>query len=1590
MEVDKHVFQGMQQDSSEIYQDSNMLRDALNIRITDRDNPTQFAITAEKGANLIFNDITGKYIGHCRINSNSIIVFTQDASSTYIFNFTYNDNKIAKALIAQTVQPILDNTVGLKTLFMYESEEVQKVYWVQQTRPPRVINIAKYIKTPDTAISNTSIFNFVPELQLNETIDIEKIYGGGIFSPGVIQYGITYYNLYGQESNLAIVSPLYYISDIDKAGDPSKSYSNSFKITVENIDTNFEYMRIYSIHRTSLDQVPTVHIVKDIKISKNVSTETVIDNGSYQETIDPTLLLYIGGKEFYAGAITQKDNTLFLGNIHLTDRDLKFIECFKNTSGIQFVRKIKENKIKENIQDTYIINQCYQKIQNLSKQYSGTFKYKQKYRLGLQGQYKDGTWTPPIFIKNDIINDVSYPKIEYKDGIYKVITYSYESTIKNLPNEELQKIGVKKLRAVIVYPKFTDKRAIAQGILCPTVFNYYNRMTNAPFAQSSWFFRPVYNTKYKGSPLYGEKRGDYIPFNNLDVLPKTEIGNASPVDKIPKEANDKYNSLFFIDENIVTFHSPDLDYNEDLWSIDYTGYELQIIGAIPLNSIYGNVNIEPKSPPKSSSGGPIFKPVGYVNNQFNVFDINGGAVGGSWWQDVAVKEKDDKIMTSKGMVNWLVSTWQRTGSLNNDFNHEKGDAQSSILQKKQISNIKVFNSAEISPNILTYDPQDIQLVMNYGEQTVNYLDLPYLQQSIQYQGNIDTLLPTSEEYYIGQTNDVDISGPFYSKSPVRMKYLSSPHLVISLPSKYEEISDTSGNKSTQSIATLLPRVKFYEDFSGDKDYELPDWYYKYTGNQINPSEDYPGDSGFNIMNVYYIGYYYDDTKMTDFNQNDKWVISQKPNLDATEYGNWAVCKISGNKPLENNNINTKAGYIPDTVNNAYPIMHILPGCTLGIPIKDLKVPIPQNDQLTAEEIEEIKKAIVTIFENSDNNDYFGLNIKLDVKNLGAITISSDKEFVYAVLSATGEQQNIYGYVSKEITAHPFEPGENDSAAPWANSKVVGCKFQEATVDSSGTITTPTQDNIQRPDKFKFKRDLLWKNIKDESGLPDVFQDKENNTYFKKPSPYLLLAEIVRKGADDEDSEYNKNLFGGTSEQAINNNMWVPAGKAIKITNLNQINLLYEYGDCFFGRYDCLKTYAANLDDENQVVEIGSFPCESWINFDGRYDNRIGMLTNWTTNNTNFNKINPIYSQKDNFFNYNKLPDEFYYHNSFTNQITWSLTKSNGADIDVWTNIALANTLDVDGTNGQITDLFSLGDNIFCLQEDALNQILYNDRVQIQPSDGVPIEIANSGKVSGIRTIDDTIGMQNPFGICKGEKTIYFIDGDNPGLYGFNGQQIQNISTPNKMFQWHKSNNLGIEWTPKYNPDKSGIRLAYDYRFNDLYYLPNDNRSALNYSALLGTYISKYSLNDILGMECLGGKLIGFGKGGEETQTYMYELFNGNIYLGESSSEISFISTDKTDSVKIFDTMDVDGGVYKDNKEFYEGENICPVEDVTVTNDYQSATGSNFKKKFRLWRTQFPRDKRQRIRNPWTQIKLILNNSTIAQPKINSVTVHYTK
>ena len=60
------------------------------------------------------------------------------------------------------------------------------------------------------------------------------------------------------------MSSLYYNSNYNRRGSTWEIVNNSFNITIENIDTNFDFLRIYSITRTSIDATPILKRVADI------------------------------------------------------------------------------------------------------------------------------------------------------------------------------------------------------------------------------------------------------------------------------------------------------------------------------------------------------------------------------------------------------------------------------------------------------------------------------------------------------------------------------------------------------------------------------------------------------------------------------------------------------------------------------------------------------------------------------------------------------------------------------------------------------------------------------------------------------------------------------------------------------------------------------------------------------------------------------------------------------------------------------------------------------------------------------------------------------------------------------------------------------------------------------------------------------------------------------------------------------------------------------------------------------------------------------------------------------------------------------
>jgi hypothetical protein len=472
--------------------------------------------------------------------------------------------------------------------------------------------------------------------------------------------------------------------------------------------------------------------------------------------------------------------------------------------------------------------------------------------------------------------------------------------------------------------------------------------------------------------------------------------------------------------------------------------------------------------------------------------------------------------------------------------------------------------------------------------------------------------------------------------------------------------------------------------------------------------------------------------------------------------------------------------------------------------------------------------------------------------------------------------------------------------------------------------------------------------------------------------YLYLAEL-----------YNDNItnrFGGQTEEAFENNIWLPGGEPINLLNadgtpVSYASLTYTEGDTFLERYDCLKTYSYTLEDQNSVTEIVSFMCETRVNIEGRYDRNRGQLNNLTMTPENFNKVNKVYSQKNNFFNYRGINHSKFNLNYFPNTVTWTKEKQLGSIIDTWTNITMASTLDLDGDKGEVISLNTYNNEIFCFQRKGFSNILFNSRVQIPASDGMPIEITNGMKVSGKRYVSNTIGCSNKWSIVESPSGLYFIDNETNSMYLFNGE-VKSISDSLGMRQWVNENNTHINWNPV---TYENFRGFYDKNNNDVYFV--NNNWCLCYSELIGQFTSFMSYEKVPAMFNVGSEFYAFNN------NKLWQQFNGdyNMFFGQYKPySITVVANADEPADKIFNTVEF-------RADAYDGDNLAPTktyDTLDVYNEYQhgrvtltdlNGRPSPLKRKFRIWRANIPRantpingipaNNRDRIRNTWAYVKL---------------------
>lgn len=1445
---------GMQRDLSASAFNSEFAYENKNIRIMPTDESTLLSIINEKGTKSVSisgigDSIDGIPIGQSVIDD-ELIVFTTKTDSNIddkkdkIYKIWFNGDALeGQKLFEGNLN--FDYSHPIETLSFYENSDIKKVYWVDGLNQPRVINIAAASEVINKWNDNS--FNFVQTLKLQESISITRnLVAGGNFAPGVIQYAFTYFNKYGQESNIFYTSPLYYISYNNRGASPEDVVSNSFDITVSNIDTSFDYLRIYSIHRTSINATPTVSRVVDIATSSNTTEVSYTDTGISEDSIDPTELLYVGGEEVVFGTIAQKDNTLFLGDMELKRKTLdSTIRNYFRNKTVTFNSSTKSITPPE--------PKGYYPYSNQLKMNSyqfKTFKYLEWYRFGIQAQHYTGRWSEPVWI-NDVRNTMHIDTTFYNNNVISLpvaqFTLNDSSIIERLINQ-----GYVRVRPVVVYPTINDREAVCQGILCPTVYNVSDRYGNSPFAQSSWFTRPnapfdYYKAfhytqneegdwggdwiglgQYLGTPsMYSRagimsnsrtivnydstqydidiiNKGAWAEFRHNYPIPSNNNRNAeiqciwNPPSR-PYVSNDLSESdvaswvsnnaeNYYIDQSIITLHSPDIEFDTEVRSVDTSGLKLRVIGIVPITAFASDINIQTSTPVnnfKDSSDLPMGfykEPIGVENDfTYNTLGINvygdshfgwRGLISGAFWFDELTAYKEDTGNSNHYTTGFVVYPWHRNGSLNNTKFATDG-YRSAMLEKKMMSNIRFsYKTVYLEPNgiwnayqtgstvntgisgVAVFDSNEVTLVRIPAPENSGLTD-------INYYGNVDKLLTVSRvgdkkdgypimtsgvqsaetnAHKLFSSNYIQVDSRFTEQitgtDPVRIKYKSTPHAVLAL------------NFTTSGAQRILPTIQ-------DSDY--------------------------------------------------------------TEL--WSV-------------------------------------------------------------------------------------------NLQSIDSSASNHMYW---DKSGNLKN----VSQSIITMP----------------------------PSGPVSTIKS----------FQHGWLW------------------------------LGELYNNNV--------QNRFGGTTEEAFENNQWLPCGDPISLvdddnTVKSSVTIVWKEGDTYYQRYDHIKTYPFTTEDQNQITDIVSFMCETRVNIDGRYDRNRGQTSNFAITPENFNLMNDVYSQQNNFFNYRTINPNKLNLDNFHNSITWTKTKTIGELVDTWTNITLASTLDLDGDKGNVRALRRFNNNIFAFQDRGISQILYNENMQITSTEGVPIEIANSGKVNGKRYLTDKIGCANKWSMCETPKGIYFIDDITKGIFLFSGQ-LDNISDRLGFHSWINKTSKGINiWNPV---DFNGFVTYYDKVNGDVFFISKDE--CLGFSEALGQFTSFYSYDNSPYFTNLKDQGIWI----KDSKLWLHNDGDYNMFFGEYQPfYTTIIANPDMQADKIFNNLE-----FRADSWDKEGNLLNTTFDTLTTwNEYQEGIASltntpdkpsSLKKKFRIWRANIPRAKsngRDRMRNPWLYIKLSMENENTNKTILHDMVVHY--
>lgn len=1551
------VNKGMNRDLSVSKAGESSAYENRNIRIIARDNDTLLSVTNERGTKEINlgSLIEGTLVGWNVLNNHIVLFLHADAD--VILRIDYEDSEFKAPVTLFSGDLGFDAEHPIESIVYFETEEIQKIYWIDCKNVLRFMNfmadeetIAKWNDGDNTHFdSNRSV-------EYGVTSTITKDNSGNQRANGVVQYLLTYYDRYGEETGIVWVSDLVYLSPSASGGAADGYNTNKITIQLGYLDKRFTNFRLYSLFRSTLDGTTVAYIVASGNTKDGEAT--VVDDGAHLTVEDASRLLFLGSQTVIAGTMTHKDQTLFLGNLESTGQDYEFLE-----------KKIRQLMVSEDGESKAITfeysgvnndefsvpfpdeggSYSYKNQLNYSSSQILTFKGGEKYRFALTFKTKSGATTRAFWIGDK--ENTLYPLMDKRDKVVRRVVA--KCSIDPLILQTASDAGLASVQVMIAEATYADRSVKAQGIVTPTMFNTWERYNSRLYAQPSWVFRPrnswmafshfqpvenstsssgeiqcnywlPYTTEYGTIDTDYKPKPYYILDADGDIMDKfdgmEDYTNILVMYSMNRNYGKHYGCSVFVvkatlSDGVSDSALNDLDFTEivaedKLKGSWYSGATYSTEG-ISLTIYFAGFGGGGRK--ENSIKDAYNKLVDYLDATVNLGDTNYIPEYESFKTVCESLDKDEtKYYDSSSLSSPVSGTWP--GVLNSGTWNSvsasvinSDEKYTASFYKKHLmfvdENVVTLNSPELEYNAVSFDNASghkfrivgvARISNSYSDYTVDATHGKYAGESL-------VTVPFEATAKSGNLDGL-LSWPLWNERPL---FPADPEKEMP-----DEPTSDDYQYGTGAVSYWLHMWNKSGVIDGYTDKDNPEYstlnkktfatmrfsdYTMYTTNSID----------------------YDDISLRVYNQPTSQLAGISVGGEMKYY--------DGNPDLSLS--------MPGTA--SYPILFSERSTTPEVPI-------------TTEQSFLSSKVPVELQYASTPHAVIALHTDAD-----AITVGGDPIYQQDILPCVYHGSH---YFSGIVTIPEHGTGENSGAlVPWEDLSILGADY-------------PYKD-------YRVHQPVIFSNAFDERTMSIGAMDR-----------YVFIGEVY---VDYSAEGVVDSRYGGTKDSDIAANRFIAAGPIYPLAGGS--NIIYaNQGDTYFQRWDCMKTKPASIDTLNNVIDIASVMLETHINVDGRTITDRGTKYIASIDYNQFGQLNRVYSQQNNSTVLHDLDDELT-SDSYNASITWSLPKADSADIDAWTHITLATHLKLDGDKGECRALRRFGNAIIAFQDRGISEILFNSRTQLSTQEGVPVEIANSGKVDGKRYITNKYGCLNKWSITEGKRGLYFVDNINKTFCTFNGEGIQTLSSKFGFDVWFRKVNSITPWSPA-NPDN--FVSFYDRIHSDVYLIHNAENGefpCLVYNENLDVFTSFFDYSGVPMMTNVEDRFVSFHGSSLWLQNEgAYCKFFGVQYPFSAQYRV----TPNPYSDKIWTNVEYRADFYR----VLNGEDAIKSLEYDFgddTNMYQPNESFNYmrfwneyqttalegdgcfcpEKRFRIWRFAIPRATKSeknpygldRIRNPWLNL-----------------------